>query len=155
MVKGDGKEKKLRGIKAYLTVEAALVLSVVSGVIVVIIYMMFFQYNRCLMEQDVGTLLLKGFTMQIEDKEALLQELCEQEKQLNHDKYIAWERQDIAWRIGYNKIEAEQSGWMLFPFTGWHGAELKGKWDAQITYENRYVSPIEFMRAYRKIAGGK
>ena len=150
----EGK-KKLHGIKAYLTVEAALVLSVVFGVIVMIIYVMFFQYNRCLMEQDVGTLVVKGVTLQIEDKDALLRELGRQEEQLSSDKYIAWENQGIVWRLGYNKIEAEQKGWILFPFTGRSSGEVKERWEAQTTYENRYVSPVEFMRTYRRIAGGK
>lgn len=144
-----------REIKAYLTVEAALVLSVVFSVIVIIIYIMFFQYNRCLMEQDVGTLVLKSFTMQIEDKEALLQELYRQEKQIYRDKYIAWEEQDMLWKIGQTQVEAEKCGWVLFPYAGWNKMGRERRWSTQITYENRYVSPVWFMRTYRRIAGGE
>ena len=43
---------------AYLTVEAALILPMVLGVIILVIYLLFFQYDRCLMEQNVGKLAL-------------------------------------------------------------------------------------------------
>ena len=36
----------------YFTVEAALIFPFVMGVILLVIYMWFFQYDRCLMEQD-------------------------------------------------------------------------------------------------------
>lgn len=52
------KEKKERHIvgrikeEAYFTVEAALVIPVVLAIIVMIIYMSFYLYDRCVMQQD-------------------------------------------------------------------------------------------------------
>ena len=64
--KSAGGSKRLtQDVRAYFTVEAAMVMSLVLSVVVMVVYIMFFQYNRCIMEQDVGTLVLKGSTMQI------------------------------------------------------------------------------------------
>ena len=53
-----------RKVDGFFTVEAAMVLSITLSAILLIIYLLFFQYNRCLMEQDMGTLALRGAVMQ-------------------------------------------------------------------------------------------
>ena len=40
-----------KAVKGYFTIEAALILPFVTGVILVILYLLFFQYNRCLLVQ--------------------------------------------------------------------------------------------------------
>lgn len=45
---------------AYFTVEAALVLPIVIAALLFVIYMMLFQYDRCLLEQDMGAIALWG-----------------------------------------------------------------------------------------------
>ena len=39
---------------AYFTVEAALIIPLVLGILVFLIFIMFYQYDRCLLEQDIG-----------------------------------------------------------------------------------------------------
>lgn len=53
---GEDMEKK----NAYFTVEAALVLPIVIAALLFVIYMMLFQYDRCLLEQDMGAIALWG-----------------------------------------------------------------------------------------------
>ena len=43
-----------KNYKAYFTVEAAVLYPIVLGVIVLMTYLLFFQYDRCLLEQDMG-----------------------------------------------------------------------------------------------------
>ncbi|MBO5282419.1 MAG: hypothetical protein J6B43_04740 [Lachnospiraceae bacterium] len=51
--------KKQREAAGYFTVEAALVLPIVMSVYVFLITMLFLQYDRCLLEQDMAAMLLK------------------------------------------------------------------------------------------------
>ena len=67
---------------AYFTVEAAMVFPIVLSTVLFIIYTMFFQYDRCLLEQDIGVIALRGAAMQINDKEILADEIEEQAVQI-------------------------------------------------------------------------
>lgn len=142
-------------VKAYFTVEAAMVLSVVLSVIVIVVYIMLFQYNRCLMEQDVSTLVLKSSTMQITDKETLVKELKKQEQQIDQDKYIAWKNETVVWKMEQDEVRVEQKGVLLFPFAGKYENNQEAWWKANVTYKNRYVSPVVFLRTYHKLIGGE
>lgn len=146
-------KRMAHGVKAYFTVEAAMVMSLTLSVIVMLVYIMFFQYNRCIMEQDVGTLVLKSLTAQISDKEALMQELKRQEWQLNQERYIAWEREAVVWEVKQNQVKVEQIGRMYFPFAGLCGFNKESQWETIVAYKNRQVSPIRFLRAYNKVMG--
>ena len=65
---------------AYFTVEAALVVPVVMGTMLFVIYMLLFQYNRCLMEQDIGAMVIWGSNMEVSDDETF-EEKVRQEPQ--------------------------------------------------------------------------
>lgn len=45
---------KRKYYRAYFTVEAAVLYPVVLGVVLLMMYLLFFQYDRCLLEQDMG-----------------------------------------------------------------------------------------------------
>lgn len=143
-----------RGIDAYFTVEAAMVLPMVLFTIVLIIYLLFFQYNRCLMEQDMGILALRGAALQAEDNEDRMRQLQEQAAGLYSEKYIAWDGGEIALRIEKGKIYAERSGQIKFPFRGGSFKENQ-VWTMKAAFENRIISPVSFIRSYRKISGGE
>ena len=74
-------------IEGYFTVEAAMVLPIVIAVILMIIYMWFFQYNRCLMEQDTAILALRGSILQAEEKEEVFSFVQAQYQERNKEKY--------------------------------------------------------------------
>ena len=122
--------------------------------IVLIIYLLFFQYNRCLTEQDIGILALRGAILQAEDNEDRMQQLKEQAAGLYSEKYIAWDSGEIPVRLEKGKIYVEQSGQIKFPFRGgiFEGNQV---WTVTAAYENRIISPVFFIRSYRKISGGK
>ena len=58
-------------IKAYFTVEAALILPLIIGTIVYIICFLLFWYNRCVMEQEIAVYAVKGAQSRIEEPEQL------------------------------------------------------------------------------------
>lgn len=146
--------KEMIKTKAYLTVEAALVMPVVLGVVVLVVYLLFFQYDRCLLEQNTGILALRACTMQITDGEERMRQLIEQSKQAD-ERYLAWYLDEAVMEIKGNRIRVDRSGMLQCPFRGLFG--LGGKeWQSRVFYENYRIRPVDFIRNCRKLlAGGK
>lgn len=138
--------------EAYFTAEAALVLSVTIWVIILLVYIILLQYNRCVMELDMGALAVKGCTVQAEDKKELLQKLESYKREIYTDKYVAWDGDEINIVLTGDKIKVEQKGYLKIPFKKIEGEAL---WEADAVYENRRISPVSFLRTYRKMIGGK
>ena len=139
---------------AYLTIEAALVLPMVLGVILLVIYLLFFQYDRCLMEQNVGKLAMRGCTLQIADSKQIVASVVAQSRQAD-ERFIAWEFGDIKVTIKGNCVRVERSGELEFPFKRFVFWKTDSTWESRIVCESHRVEPVEFIRNYRKIMGGK
>lgn len=144
-----------RKTTAYLTVEAALVLPMVMGFVMLTIYLLFFQYNRCMFEQDIGALTLRGDGAWVEDKNGLLEEMQNQAAQIDYEKYIAWQLGKISIRLEGNYTYVEGDGNVLFPFEGFMMGEDDSAWRIKVTFRNQRVEPVAFVRNWRKWMGGK
>lgn len=139
---------------AYLTVEAALILPMVLGVIILVIYLLFFQYDRCLMEQNVGKLALRGCTVQLKDKEEIVARIIAQSRQ-SDERFLAWKLGNIAVTIKGNRVYVERDGELEFPFKRFVFWQADSAWQSQISYECRRIEPVEFIRNCRKVIGGE
>ncbi len=143
-----------RKIGAYLTVEASLLISIVIGVILLVVYLLFFQYDRCLMEHTTGALGMRGCTLQIEDKEHLLIELVEYGEQKD-GRYLAWSMEDVVVQLKGNSVFVKRDGKLRFPFRSmmlWSGDR---EWESSIAFKNYRIEPVEFIRNCRKVLGGE
>ncbi len=141
-----------REAEGYFTVEAALVMPVVLWTLMFTIYLMFFQYNRCLMEQNIGVLALRGSMLQVQGNEERMKALQEQACELYDEKYIAWDSSEIKLKLEKGHLQIEQSATLEFPFASGLLKEAKG-WETNISYENRVLSPVSFLRYYQKLVG--
>lgn len=144
-----------RRIKAYFTVEAALLFPVVTGCILFVVYAWIFQYNRCLMELDAGALAVFGSSDWTKDREEIFRELASREKRIYKEKYVAWERGETAVKIEKNEIRITQRGRLALPNIR-VGGQAKALWETEAIYKSQIISPVFFVRTSRKIlAGGK
>lgn len=140
--------------EAYFTVEAALLFPFVMGVILLVIYLLFFQYDRCLMEQSAGVLAMRGCTLQIADRKNLVGEVLRQGRE-DDRSFIAWDMPDAEIVMKGDTFKVSRSGTLRFPFQGlmfWGGESV---WESGIVYENRRIRPVTFIRNYNKLTGGK
>lgn len=140
---------------AYMTVEAVLILPIVFGVILLVIYLWFYQYDRCLMEQDAGMLAMRGAAMGAEDYEERMEATKSLLAENYAGKYVAWEDLGTDIKIAKGKISVKQKGSIPFPFSGlafWDGESL---WKMSVSYENELLSPASILRKYRNVMGGK
>ncbi len=142
-----------RKVGGYFTVEATMVLPMIMAVTLLVIYLFLFRYNRCLMEQDVGILAMRGAALQTENGEERMRQLREHAESLYRAKYIAWESGEIVLKLEKGTVAVQQSAQIKFPF-GMPGMGNRIA-DTSTTRKNHIVSPIFFIRSYRKIMGGQ
>ena len=143
-----------RKVQAYFTVEAAMIIPVVISVILFIIGLWFFQYDRCLLEQDMGALALKGSAMNAEDKTEAAEQVKDWQSRISRDKFVLWNQKDMEIKLEKDTIAVRGSGELEFPFAGmdfWGNAV----WRAQARYENHRIDPALFVRNYRRIVEGE
>lgn len=136
-------------VQGYFSVEAALILPLVLSVILLIVYLLFFQYNRCLMEQDMGILALRGAVMQVQDNVHRVEQLREMAEEANEGKYLAWEMGEVHLTVGKGRVIVERLGQMKVPFRKEDKEEVW--WSTVAKYEDQIVSPVTFIRTYRRL----
>ncbi len=146
--------KGTKKINAYFTVEAALIFPFVMGVVLLTVYLLFFQYNRCLMEQAAGVLSLRGCALQTDDGKELAAQLlvCFRE---DDRAYLAWDMEDAKISLKGNRLRVACSGSLKFPFPGFSFWSPDNIWESGIVYESRRIKPADLIRDCRKITGGK
>lgn len=147
-------KREIVKMDAYLTVEAALVMPVVLGAVIFTLYMLFFQYDRCLMEQNTGILALRACTLQIDDREELMRELMAQADE-EDGRYLVWDMEEAMMQFRGNRMQVNRSGRLAYPFFGLMPVRDEAEWESSIVYENYRIQPVDFIRNCRKILGGK
>lgn len=141
--------EKNRQTEGYLTVEAALVLPMLMAVILFIIYMLLFQYDRCLLEQDLGALALWGSSVEEEDTRPLEELTRERMMSMYRDKYAAWVFTSLEAGLERNRFAAKGSGHLALPALTF-GEWINGRvWRTEAVYEYRRLSPLAFIRLCR------
>ncbi|MDE7271307.1 MAG: pilus assembly protein [Acetatifactor sp.] len=144
----------MKRTNAYFTVEAALVFPIVLGVVLFTIYLLFFQYDRCLLEQSAGVLAMRGCTLQITDGEELVRELQSQSREEDRG-WLAWSMEDAVISLKRNCVTVQRSGELKFPFRGFLSGWGNCVWKCSAARESHRIKPVNFIRNCRKIMGGK
>lgn len=134
--------------KAYFTVEAAILYPVVLGVVLLMMYLLFFQYDRCLLEQDMGRAAVRSGGRWMQKKEELNRQLQEKELLFDTEKYIAWESELPAWKLERSQVEVEQTGRMPYPFSVVVG--VPQYWSVKASFRVNRDSPVDILRKYQR-----
>lgn len=140
---------------AYFTVEAALVLPLVTGALIFMVFLFVFQYDRCLLEQDMNMLAVFGATTAAESSGDLETSIRRRAWELNMDKYAAWELNVLQVTVKGDKVSVTGEGFFSLPLPEWNFFGTKNLWGARAYRETRRISPTDFIRLYRKIKGGE
>lgn len=135
---------------AYLTVEAALVFPMVLGAVLFVVYMLLFQYDRCLFEQDLGAIALYGSLVRDSDTMGVKEKIQERVGKLYREKYAAWNITSLDASLDKNRFSVRGSGELSFPLPGWNIWGGSSLWDTQAEYEYCRLSPVTFIRKCHK-----
>ena len=79
---------------AYFTVEAAILYPIILSVILLMTYLLLFQYDRCLLEQDIGKATVLSGSKWTLTKEQLNDYMQKKALHFDEEEYIAWENED-------------------------------------------------------------
>lgn len=140
---------------AYLTVEAALVFPVVLAVQLLTVYLFVFQYDRCLLNQDMARLVVLGCGSEEQEKSTLAEYLKKCAGELYLEKYASWETETVELELSGNYVRAEGRGRLALPVSGWRLLGDEPVWEASASYESKKTDPAVFIRQYRKLRGEK
>lgn len=122
---------KTRCMKGYMTVEAALVLSIVFMVYLFLIQSCLWMYDRCVLEQDMAALALRC----VNGEAGQLERVWQQE-------LADWDREKYLWTEP-QEPEIKKQGWKL-TITG-KSKDIRQK-DYGITYEVWQLTPEDWLR---------
>lgn len=136
---------------AYFTVEAALVLPLVIGALIFTVFLFIFQYDRCLLEQDINMLAVCAGTATAENSEALERIIRKKASEVFMDKYAAWTMSDLQIAVKGNGVSVRGGGYLTLPLPEWNFFREENEWGAQALRETLRISPADYIRLYRKI----
>ena len=140
----------MRSRNGYFTVEAALVLPMAIGVIFFGVYILLLQYNRCLLEQDMGILTMWGSLLCGEEAK-IGSELENRIGNIDWEKYLIWEMTEFDVKIQKNVCRAEGGGQVVFPLPGWNFWNDENIWSVESEWEFQSVYPVEFVRMCNRL----
>lgn len=149
---GSHDERKAR-TEGYFTVEAALIYPFVIAVILLIMYIWFYLYDSCLMEQDIAGVLLKGTMQQDTNNNERIEYMESSAANMYTEQYMFWQWEDFSAEIIEGKIKVTVSGSLTFPFEGLNFWNDENTWETERTYTSGIFKRMFIIRTFRKIDG--
>ena len=140
---GNHKEKERTGqqtIGAYFTVEAAVIVPVVFCLNIMLLYLMFFMYDRCIMTQDLYTAAYRQSIVRGRSKGG---------SKIDESRYLMLSECSCSVSGGKNVVAAG-SGAMTIPFSPPFSG-VNGRWQIQISMKARHTDPPEAFRRFRRV----
>lgn len=142
----------MRGnVNAYFTVEAALVLPLVMGSLIVTVFLFVFQYDRCLLEQDINRLAVCAGTAAAENSEELEAIIRKKSSEIFMDKYAAWKMNELQITVKGSKVSVRGGGYLTLPLPEWNFFREENEWGTRVLRETMRISPADYIRLFRKI----
>lgn len=142
-------------VSAFFSVEAAMILPLAIGAVLLAVSLFIFQYDRCLMEQDLAAQALKAAAAEAGTGEELAEKIRQQTAGLYRNKYVAWDILMLEIKMKKGIVEAVGKGEFRFPVPGWNFWNRENIWSVQTEYKAHRISPVSFIRNCRKLKGEK
>lgn len=141
-------------LDAYLTVEAVLVMPIVIAGILLVMYLWFFQYDRCLLEIDTNAVALRVSNAEAEDNDERMFLLKKYMNEIYYDKYAAWNQNAANIKIEKGSIYVEQEGNVIFPFESLGFWNCDNIWSLKLKVKANIINPVFVVRNICKLKGG-
>lgn len=111
--------KKKRYLQGYFTVEAALILPMVMLFITIMIFLAFYSYDRCIMEQSAYQAALSGTSNHIKDTDTVWKETKEAADKLIEGKLFAISNVICNVNVSATEVAVTYYGEVNVPFLSW------------------------------------
>ena len=127
----------------YMTVEATVMMPLVLGCYLFLLLIAMYQYDRCLLEQRTGQMILRGVTgaSDVTDQIEIMQRYWTTVGQ----KDYLWLKPDNPYlTVRGNDITVQAGGSFAFPFGYFTG--IGGNQRIEIRQESKYLHPVAILR---------
>ena len=137
----------------YFTLEASLILPFTLGIILMVIRIWFFRYDRVLQDMDTCSVVVRCMEQQDMNADERAAYVIEQMQGRYKDSYIAWNFGEVSATCNGNSVTCTVTG------SGGHISGIAGLWNEPDAYSasserSRTVIPETFViRTYRKALG--
>jgi len=137
----------------YLTIEAAMIMPVVLGIVILVLRIWFFRYDRVLQDMDTCAAVVRCMEQQDMNADEKASYIVEQMQGRYKDHYIAWNFGDISASCSGDSVSCTVTG-SSGPLAG-----ISGLWDvpdsmSATSERERTILPEVFViRTYRKALG--
>lgn len=135
-------------MKAYFTVEATILLPFVFLIMIFLLYLGFFQYNRCLLTQDLYMLAMLESREYYNNNVKMYQEIIKQKEEMERKKYISFKENEMQVEVGTGKVQIKFEGEIVKPFRFLFLTEEK--WTINVSTQSKTKNPVFVMRNYKK-----
>lgn len=136
---------------AYLTVEACIIMPIVFYTIVFLIYVGFYHYNNCILQQDIFRMLLRGAQEKASSNEEVAQNIKEEDANWYYEKYVLCRWEDKLIEVSHDEIRIRQQAAMetsMPILIKWLGREW---WKIDFDFTCTRIHPTDTIRNCRKI----
>ena len=120
-------------------------------VILLAVSLFVFQYDRCLMEQDMAAQTLKATAVEAATAEELTEKIQMQTAGLYRNKYVAWDVIMLEVKMKKGVIEAVCEGKFRFLMPDWNFWNRENIWNVRTEYKAHRINPVSFIRNCRRI----
>lgn len=137
---------------AYFTVEAALIFPMVLLFITTMIFLAFYSYDRCILEQSAYEAALCGAGEHPDDARAAYEAALEAAARLVEDRLLALRRLEYRVSVTAGEVTVSYSCEINMPFMTWIGRHMSGAdFSLEICREAARSRPVRTIRGYRII----
>ena len=143
----------MRKQNAYFTVEAALILPLVMSAVRMEIFLLIFQYDRCVLEQDANRMAICAAVVVGDTTEELEKKIQSRMQTVSMEKYLAWSMEKFQLEMVRGRVEVNGGGSFALPLPEWNLFTGESVWRAEVKRRAIKVSPTDFIRLYRKVGG--
>lgn len=136
----------------YFTIEAALLLPVVFSIIIFVIYLSFFQYNRCLLDEETITIMVRGSNPAYSEKaQEQINSLIQKENKESKNKFILFFNRKTETEKEGKTIQIREEGTMNAFYQENISAEVPKKtWRISSGRQVEIYDPSGFLMKCRK-----
>ena len=142
-----------KSLGGYMTVEAALIMPMALGIVILVLRIWFFRYDRVLQDMDTCSVVVRCMEQQDMNADERAAYVIEQMQGRYKDSYIAWDFGEVSATCNGNSVTCTVTG------SGGHISGIAGLWNEPDAYSasserTRTVIPETFViRTYRKALG--
>lgn len=143
-------KKHKKTVSAYMTLEISLLFPIILTSMIIMLYFIFFSYNRTVAFQNAAITALYGQNSKVDEpsNEKVKDDMKEVLKNLNENQYISVREVEKSVSVAKNKIQVTQKGSIYAPI-------LIEDMDNQMCFLESVVlknrEPVSYIRKIRKV----